>query len=95
MDFFGTGEQANLFQGEKGTVTPSPSLYDVFKSMFLFSSDDSKDMDVLGCHYLLFAVGPLVNGDISYHGSGTTKTASNSTICIEECGTYQRNISYR
>ena len=50
---------------------------------------------MLGCHYLLFAVGPLVNGDISYHGSGTTKTASNSTICIEECGTYQRNISYR
>ena len=47
---------------------------------------DSKDKDVIGCHYLLFAVGPLDNGDIYYHGSGTTKTASNSTICIDACG---------
>ena len=52
-------------------------------------SGDSKDKDVIGCHYLLFAVGPLNPGktDINYHGPGTTKTASNSTICIEECGT--------
>ena len=26
FDFFGTGEQANLFQGNKGTGTPPPPL---------------------------------------------------------------------
>ena len=26
FDFWGTGEQANLFQGKKGTGTPPPSL---------------------------------------------------------------------
>ena len=58
---------------------------------FVYIPGDSKDKDVIGCHYLLFAVGPLDNGDIYYHGSGTTKTASNSTICIDACGRWSSN----
>ena len=32
FDFWGTGEQANLFQGNKGTSTPWEGLYDALLS---------------------------------------------------------------
>ena len=47
---------------------------------------DPYDRDVIGCHYFLFAVGPLnaERTDISYHTE--SKTTSTEKICIEECG---------
>ena len=47
---------------------------------------DVYDRDVIGCHYFLFAVGPLNldTGDISYNNESMTH--SSQKICISACG---------
>ena len=58
------------------------------------STKDPNDMDVIGCHYFLFAGGPLnpSKNDIDYHGA--TKTSSSQQICIDECGECKTEMSW-
>ena len=46
---------------------------------------DNFDKNVIGCHYLLLAQGPVRDGDIAMHD---IKLISSEPVCISTCGKY-------
>ena len=89
QDRWARGQEKPLLDQSQDVLDSSFSISDNITSISFtraLSTGDPNDRDVIGCHYFLFAGGPLnlTNKDISYHNED--RTQSSQKICISACG---------